>query len=75
MNYTFPITITDVFERKLRKHTGGAGPEARFATDSQGWYLQIDGMISIYVGTEQPLARPGEKMELVLRKIERSQNA
>ena len=72
MTYLFPVTITDVFERKLRKHTGGARPEAKFTTDSAGWYLQIEGITTIYVGEEQPVIRPGEKMELVLRKPERS---
>jgi hypothetical protein len=73
MTYTFPVTITDVFERKLRKHVSGAGPDAIFTTDSDGWYLQVGGVVTICVGPEQPIIRPGEKMELVLRKPERSQ--
>lgn len=72
MTYVFPVTITDVFERKLRKHVRGAGPEAVFTTDSDGWYLQVAGVMTIHVGKDEPIVRPGEKMELVLRKPERS---
>lgn len=68
MLYAFPVTITDVFERKIRKHMGGAGPEAIFRSDSEGWYIQLNGMISIYTGLDQPAWKIGDEAELLLRK-------
>lgn len=72
MIYTFPVLITDVFERKLRKHISGAGAGALFSTDSAGWYIQINNTISIYLGMEEPRIAVGDKMTL---KLERSQDA
>jgi hypothetical protein len=68
MNISFPCTITDIFERKIRKHLGGAGPEARFGTGSEGWYIQIDGMVSIYVGNTKPTFEIDEAIVLTIRK-------
>jgi hypothetical protein len=61
MVYRFPITITDVFERKVRKHASGFGDTATFETASAGWYVQIDKSFSIYLGEEKPTFKPGEK--------------
>lgn len=69
MILSFPATITDIFERKLRKHISGAGPEARFHTGSAGWYIQIDGMVSIYVGMEKPEFEKEQAVVLSIRKV------
>ena len=61
MAYRFPVVITDVFERKLRKHASGFGETAIFETASAGWYVQIDKSFSIYLGEEKPSYKPGEK--------------
>lgn len=69
MIISFPCTITDVFERKVRKHHGGAGPDARFGTHSEGWYIQIDGMVSIYVGAVKPEFEIDQAVVLSIRKV------
>lgn len=69
MIISFPCTITDIFERKVRKHAGGAGPEARFSTASEGWYIQIDGMVSIYVGGDRPEFEVDQAVVLSIRKV------
>jgi len=68
MIISFPATVTDVFERKFTKHLGGAGPEARFHTGSAGWYVQIDGMVSIFVGHDKPDFEIDEAIVMTLRK-------
>ncbi len=68
MIISFPATITDVFERKFTKHISGAGPDARFHTGSAGWYIQIDGMVSIFVGAERPEFEKNEAIVMSLRK-------
>lgn len=68
MILSFPATITSIFERKVRKHTGGAGPEARFRTDSEGWYIQLDGMISIYAGKDRPEFNEDDAIVFSIRK-------
>lgn len=68
MIYAFPCSVTDVFERKIRKHLGGAGPDATFRSDSQGWYIQLNGMISIYMGMERPDLKIGDDAELTIRR-------
>lgn len=69
MNISFPCQITDIFERKVRKHIGGAGPEARFHTGSEGWYIQIDGMVSIFVGEMKPEFEVDQAVVLSIRKV------
>lgn len=69
MTYHFPVTITDVFERKEKRHIRGSGPEAVFTTHSAGWYLQLDGITSIYVGMEAPKEKAGDKMILKLESL------
>lgn len=54
MILSFPCVVTDVFERKFSKHHKGAGPLAILSSHSAGWYIQIDGAFSIYVGEEKP---------------------
>lgn len=68
MNYTFKCTITAVFERLVKKYISGIGKESVFATASVGWYIQIDGLTSIFVGTDQPSWKVGDQIELILRK-------
>lgn len=68
MIYVFPCTITDIFERLLKKHISGSGPTTVFGTSSAGWYIQVDGMESLHVGDEKPTWHVGDKIELVLRK-------
>lgn len=69
MTYRFPCTITDVFERKEKRHLSGAGDATVFETVSAGWYLQLDGLISIYVGVAKPEVARGDKL---IMKLERS---
>lgn len=69
MILSFPCTITDIFERKVHKHLGGAGPEARFHTGSEGWYIQIDGMVSIFVGAVKPEFEKDQAVVLSIRKV------
>jgi hypothetical protein len=64
----FPTTVTDVFERHLKKHVSGAGPEAIFSSQSDGWYLQLDGMISIRIGSVKPPFVTGDRLTLTLAK-------
>lgn len=66
MKYRFPITITDVFERKLRKHISGAGPEAIFRTESDGWYIRVNDQFTIFLGKDKPSFESGEKADLVI---------
>lgn len=68
MTYSFPCTVTDVFERKLTKHVGGFGKDATFSTNSAGWYVQIDGIFSLYVGVERPMYEVDEAIVLSIRK-------
>lgn len=66
---SFPCTITDVFERKLTKHHSGAGPAAVFSTHSAGWYIQIDGMFSVFVGEKRPDFEKDQAIVLSIRKV------
>lgn len=68
MILSFPCTITDIFERRIQKHHRGAGPAAIFSTSSIGWYIQIDGAFSIYVGTEKPEYKVDDAIILSIRK-------
>lgn len=68
MIISFPCTVTDIFERKINKHVGGFGPDARFHSGSVGWYVQIDGMISIFVGAERPDFEIDQAIVMTLRK-------
>lgn len=68
MILSFPATITDVFERKLTKHVQGAGPAAIFSSASAGWYIQINEMVSIYVGADRPEFEKDEAIVLSIRK-------
>jgi len=70
MILTFPCTITDVFERKVQKHHRGAGPAAVFSTSSVGWYIQIDGAFSIFVGEERPDFQIDDPVILSIRKAQ-----
>jgi hypothetical protein len=72
MVYRFPVVITDVFERKEKRHSSGAGDAALFETYSGGWYVQLNHSTSIYVGMEKPEFEIGEKISMLLQ---RSQNA
>jgi hypothetical protein len=65
---SFPCTITDIFERKLTKHQRGAGPAAVFSTHSAGWYIQIDGAFSVFVGEDRPNFKVDDAVVLTLRK-------
>ena len=69
MIISFPATITDIFERKIAKHQGGAGKDARFSSASQGWYIQIDGMVSILVGNEKPDFNKDQPVIISIRKV------
>lgn len=69
MILSFPATITDIFERKIKKHAGGSGADARFSTASEGWYIQIDGMVSIFVGSEPPEFEKNQAVVLSIRKV------
>lgn len=68
MNYVFPCTITDVFERLLKKHVSGLGADSVFSTASDGWYIQLDHRVSLRIGDEKPEWAAGDKLELILRK-------
>lgn len=68
MTYSFPCVVTDVFERKLSKHIGGFGPNATFSTSSTGWYIQIDGAFSVYVGMDRPDYEVDQAIVLSIRK-------
>lgn len=68
MIISFPATVTKVFERTLSKHISGAGKEARFSTASSGWYIQIDEMISIYVGAAKPDLAEDQAVVISIRK-------
>lgn len=70
MTITFPCTVTDVFERKVQKHHGGAGKDAIFSATSIGWYLQIDGAFSVYVGMERPPYNVDDAVVLSIRKAQ-----
>lgn len=68
MNYVFKCTITAVFERLVQKYVSGFGKESVFSTASVGWYVQIDGLTSVYIGVDQPAWKVGDQIELILRK-------
>lgn len=64
--YRFPITITNIFERKLKKHVSGAGENAIFTTESEGWYIEINRQITIFLGNDKPSFEVGEKADLAI---------
>ncbi len=66
MKLTFPVTILEVYERKLNKHVSGHGNEALFQSVSAGWYVRFDDYFSIYVGKEKPDFRPNQQVRLTL---------
>lgn len=68
MIYSFPCQITDIFERKVQKHHRGAGPAAVFSTSSVGWYIQIDGAFSIFVGDVRPDYQIDDAIVLSIKK-------
>lgn len=67
MTLNFPCVVTDVFERKLQKHLGGAGKAAVFSSSSIGWYIQIDGAFSLYCGMERPHYQVDDEVYLSIR--------
>ncbi len=68
MILSFPCQITDIFERKVQKHHRGVGLDAIFSTSSTGWYIQIDGAFSVFVGAERPDFKIDEAIILSIRK-------
>lgn len=68
MTLSFPATVTDVFERKFQKHHRGAGPLAVLTSHSAGWYIQINGEFSIFVGEDRPDFEIDQAIVLTLRK-------
>lgn len=70
MILSFPCTITDIFERKLRKLVpAGPAPDERFSANNEGWYIQIDGMVSIFVGEMKPEFEKDQAVVLSIRKV------
>jgi len=66
MRYVFYTKITEVFERKLKKHVSGVGDNAVFETASAGWYLQF-GFTTVYVGMQEPTdVKVGQRIKLIL---------
>jgi len=68
MILSFPCVITDIFERKFQKHHRGAGETAIFSSHSAGWYIQIEGAFSIFVGDQRPEFNIDEAVVLSIRK-------
>ncbi len=68
MILSFPCQITDIFERKFSKHLRGTGNDAVFSTGSVGWYIQIDGAFSIFVGETRPDYQIDDAVVLSIRK-------
>ena len=74
MSLIFRAEITDIFERKIQKHLGGSGPAATFSTASIGWYIQLDGMISFFVGDARPQFTVGDNVTISMRKTDANTN-
>ena len=72
MRLVYHSTITDVFERKLRKHQSGFGPDAVFTTDSAGWYIRIENEITLYCGTEKPAFEPGDQISIIIQRSQKN---
>ena len=68
MILSFHCTVTDIFERKVQKHNHGFGPAAIFSTSSVGWYIQIDGAFSIFVGKDRPDYQVDDAIVLTIKK-------
>ena len=67
MRYKFSVKVTDVFERKSRKHVSGFGENAVFSSDSAGWYVRLNDNLSLYVGKDKPYFERGQQLYLTLR--------
>lgn len=65
MRYVFLTRISNIFERKLKKHISGVGENAIFETNSAGWYIQFN-YTTIYVGKDKPTATVGQQIRLIL---------
>lgn len=71
--FVFFARVSEVFERKLKKHVKGVGENAIFETHSDGWYIQF-GFTTVYVGKEEPKMRQGDRVKITIEK-ELSTNA
>lgn len=69
MTYRITTKVTGVFERKLQKHISGYGKDAIFQTNSAGWYIQLGGEISIYVGREKPAEIVGDEVLIRIGRV------
>jgi hypothetical protein len=65
----FLTSVTDIFERKIQKHSSGLGKDAIFTTESIGWYIQLGGVITVHVGDAAPAFTKGDKITMTLEKV------
>ncbi len=63
--FVFNARVSEVFERKLKKHVRGVGDNAIFETHSDGWYIQF-GFTTVYVGKDQPKIKQGDRVKIII---------
>lgn len=64
----FHAIVSDVYPKTLLKHIKGTGTEAAFKKEPDGWYIQINGAFSLFVGYEKPDFEKGDTVKLTLEK-------
>lgn len=62
--------VRRVEEKIARRWIGGAGDDAKFQDDSQGWWAVFESCpASMYLGTLRPGLATGDSVRIILEKI------
>lgn len=72
MSTRFVMTdkIRKIEQRAAKRWLGGAGKDAKFIEDTQGWYAVFESCpASMYLGSTEPGLRAGDAVRLVLEKV------
>jgi len=63
-------TVMQVEERVARRHVRGAGKDAVFQENSDGWYAKFaEWPASAYLGKEDPGLKVGDRIKITVEKI------
>jgi hypothetical protein len=61
--------VMAVWEAKAQVWVGGVGPEAKFAEQSQGWFVLFSGSYeALYAGPTKPTITVGDEVEILICK-------
>ncbi len=67
--FTIHDTIRSVKLKMARQWLRGVGKDAEFQENTAGWYITLDGSLSLYIGEEEPKLRAGDRVKVTVEKV------